>query len=493
MDPDHAASIVQSCMRRFLAKKAVAKKCERIYGRFYDSASGYDYYIDFRSGQSYWEIPKVLGGFGLEYHEYLQQDEDYYNEVKESKEDFVEEEESWILDEYPPAQVPSTSKTIYNAWRQIMPEEENPNNAKLFRVDVYTSNSPQRCCIVKSSDLVGVLREHEAYTKEELDTLGNEHEEWTYSLSFFAFDAKVPGSTRYTVWTNPRPYRSSISIEVEDEEPPLTKVARDNSDWIRRFDFWAYYSPVQQAIRLNVQQVLNPMRFRVTEDRPKRGGWKQMLCFFAYPTVRLATLDSVGCPKHMVRSKFSVFSDTSYKEIHPPVYGLDIEEKNGIRQEWCRRFEFVGFKSRFPGTMRYTVLEKKSPMRSLEENIIWKRETDIFNMQSNSPEQRREYKSAERDKAVYQISRIATENDVFTDEWELVSEFYAFSLPMPGTTRYYFMVNRNPTRYLLATTDFVGNSWKTLFVFYAYSTKHEDTYSWEKLGDNGVWTATAIF
>jgi len=61
--------------------------------------------------------------------------------------------------------------------------------------------------------------------------------------------------------------------------------------------------------------------------------------------------------------------------------------------------------------------------------------------------------------------------------WQVTHSFYAFDMPVPGTTRYNVSVTRKPTRYQVGSQDPL-RPWRFLFSFFAYSARRRDEYDW---------------
>jgi len=373
----------------------------------------------------------LLFGYTIEYYE-----SDNYFESKEEK--------TFLLPEPIPAPPASTYEAMQRGWKTVMPD--NPSSALPFRVDIYAADTPIRCMVVCANGFIDDRMEY-CGKDDRMEYCGKD-EGWTLVETFFAFDKKIPGTSQYSVMTSENPFRCKV-------EPGSGK---ETKCWKKELEFWAYHSPLAGTSRLKVQEVVNPVRHRISQENATRGGWNQIFCFFSYSALRIAVLDAVNCPQHHSRSKmrFSPYSED--RRIHPDINDLEIDDSDN---EWCRRFEFFGFQTRFPCTNKYSVLER---MQALENKQQARERNEIL----------KEHFSWDAP-CEYPAYKLVTENEGDTKGWNTAVEFYAFPIPMPGTTRYYFKINRNPTRYMITLHDFMGQ-WETLFTFYAYSTRPQDVH-----------------
>ncbi|GBG32776.1 Hypothetical Protein FCC1311_090012 [Hondaea fermentalgiana] len=386
-------------------------------GLFSAEKSGYDYWVDLETNVSQWTCPVLLRDADFQYYG---------------------------LEEPDPAGPAGTTTAMREGWLAVLPRSSNPANARPQRIDIYASiEAPQRCLFVNQSNLV-------AFCGDESDAT-----EWKYALSFFAYTKSMPGSTRYSVWSACRPFRCKVCMEQTETDGDST--AERHRGWQRRFEFHAFYSPLQGAIRLNVQQVPNPLRHRISEMASARGGWDQLFSFFAYPTIRQAVYEAVYCEPALERSMIKAMPVQDSPFLHPPIDQIEYDPEGDpeLTTSWCRKFEFIGFKSRYPGTVQFTVLQRFEPLLQ-DENMS-----------------KEEKKYAED--VHFPIFKLAQEGQGDIAGWTPVTEFFAFPLPIPGTTRFYFKVARKPTRFRVTLHDHIG-PWLTLFSFYAYSTRAQDVY-----------------
>jgi hypothetical protein len=500
-----AAVRAQALCRRFLARMRVARLAARVIARHVDEASGREYFVNQATWESSWSRPCVLPAWAeLEARAFSSGREAERKDITEG-----ESELSQVLAEPPPAGLPATVEAMVSAWRTVLPVAHNPHDAVLRPLYVYSSKRPQRCLVLESSDLRGAL----AAAGEPAEN----HDEWELSLAFLAFSAPVPDSTKYSVWSRHKPYRSRLKAELKADVPSRggsavvsvsvsvsASASAADEHWSKEFDFWAFYAPVQSAFCINVQEVPNPVRFRVTESSAERGGWSQTFSFFAYPLLRVAVLDAVATPFSLAcnnggayhaaqvskafeagkkvspwveRSKLREFPLAECGELHPDVESCEYEggtSPDASRTVWCRRFELIGLKNCFPGAVEYRVLGRREVLSP---------DTDFVRDQRT------------RKKAVYENDtsvlfphyKLAQEGDGETKGWDELCRFLAFTLPLPGTTRFYFMVARSPRRFRVSLQDHLGGGWQALFCFFAYSTRAQDRYTWARRG--GGWSA----
>jgi hypothetical protein len=497
-----AAVRIQAVGRRFLARLRVARLAARVFSRHVDEASGHGYFVNQITWESSWSRPSVLPEWAELEVRALSDGRDA--ERKDSAEG--ESELSQVLAEPPPAGLPATVEAMVSAWRTVLPPVSNPHNAVLRPLYVYLSRRPQRCLVLQSSDLRGALAA--------ADEPAENFDEWELSLAFLAFSAPVPDSTKYSVWSRRKPYRSRLKAELKAElqrggsggagGAGGAGVSAADDHWRKEFDFWAFYSPLKGTFCINVQEVPNPVRFRLTESSAERGGWTQAFSFFAYPCLRVAVLDAVATPFSLScnnggayhaaqvskarearkkvspwveRSKLREFPFGESGELHPEVESCEYEggvSPDASRTVWCRRFEFFGLKNRFPGAVEFRVLGRLEVLSPDADFVL---------------EQRTRKKAVyENDSSVlFPLYKVAQEGDGETKGWDELCRFFAFTLPLPGTTRFYFMVARSPRRFRVSLQDHLGGGWQPLFSFFAYSTRAEDRYTWAK--QNGEWSA----
>lgn len=425
-----AAVVVQSAWRRYTVRRDVLLYVENIFSRYHDEASGFDYYQDEFTGLAQWERPRLLGRSELAYREC------------ESE----QATDTGLLAEPAGAPPAATVAAMQRAWEAIMPPLGNPDRAMPLRIDVYNSWTPQRCIVVNSSDLAGYCGV--------ADT-----SEWFYDTSFFAFSAPVPHSTEYSVWSAEGPLRCKVRMHVKQQVEGKTDDTDfdDVADWRLRFRFWAFYGPAHGTLRLNVQQVPNPIRQRLSEEPAARGGWGQLFSFFSFPTVRVAVLDAVCLEDpRLARGMLREMEEQESAEVHPPVEALESDET--ATTWWCRRFEFVAFKPSFPGCVRFRVMRKPQPLLQ-------------------DPDMSAEEKRYATD--VHYSAFKLLQHDGAADDvgWEQTASFHAFPVPMPGTTRFYYMEAREApkSRFRVTLRDHVAG-WRTVLCFYAYSTRAIDAY-----------------
>ena len=144
----------------------------------------------------------------------------------------------------------------------------------IFRINVWTSNKPQRYL----------------FTIEDIPTAG-----WMYMYSFFAFKRYRPDTHRFDVVQKKNPTRSKISplLLLAKEKVRMRRASQllpEKECSITRtrlcrkiFSFYAYVDPKPGLSRINVQDMEDPDRHKIT-PRPPIGYWFQRLHFFGYST-----------------------------------------------------------------------------------------------------------------------------------------------------------------------------------------------------------------
>lgn len=413
-----SAARIQAMFRSFKVRRRVKRRLKKRFTKAQDTESGIDYWVDLETNQSQWTCPILLR---------------------------TEEIHYFGMEEPDPAGPAGTLEAMRQGWLAVLPKLANPYDARPIRLDVYMStNVPQRCLVVNKNNLGEFCGTYSTI------------EEWSYTLSFFAYTHPMPGSTRYSVWSSEKPYRCKVCMEQTDADGDPR--AERHRYWTRRYAFYAFYGPIQGAISLNVQQVPNPIRHRISEETHARGGWSQVFSFFAYPTVRQAVYDAVYCEPTLQRSMVKIMPVQDSAYLHPPIeqFEYDTEGDPDFTTAWCRRFEFIAFKSRYPGTVLYKVMQRYEPL--LQDENMSKEEKKFA------------------DDICFPVYKLVQEGEGDVKGWTVVTEFYAFPMPVPGTTRYYFKVGRKPTRFRVTLQDHIG-PWLTLFSFYAYSTRPQDAYT----------------
>ena len=192
------------------------------------------------------------------------------------------------------------SETFPTKWRQ--PKKYPASNTEMlkasqmvwgdpymsiFRINVWTSNKPQRY----------------KFTTEDIPTVG-----WMYMYSFFAFKRYCHDTHRFDVVQKREPVRSKLSplllLPADDdknENNGSNKTSDDNANKIpvvtgrrmfnnedckmeKDFSFYAYVDPKPGLSRINVHDMEDPDRHKIT-PRPPIGYWFQRLHFFGYSTL----------------------------------------------------------------------------------------------------------------------------------------------------------------------------------------------------------------
>ena len=173
---ESAATVICGAWRRYSA----LVQCRTLYEACHDPDSGYSYYYNTVTGASSWEPPLLF----LSLQDIrLRLNMAVNNNIHGSKTCLAVDKQSKVVREAEPAPFPATNASVYEAWRTQFPELDNPNDAVLMRVDVYTAESPLRCMFVQGT---GVGRQR------------NPGEAWTLYQSFFAYSAPLDATQSFT-------------------------------------------------------------------------------------------------------------------------------------------------------------------------------------------------------------------------------------------------------------------------------------------------------
>ena len=141
-------------------------------------------------------------------------------------------------------------------------------------------------------------------------------------------------------------------------------------------------------------------------------------------------------------------------------------------------YAFWGFQQPYPGMIRITVLEQafypgnysgdfgdplQEDPKSYNKPKEWEANPDPGPIMLK-------LRQINTDQHPYQ--KFSQDNSQHSG-WDLLHEFYAWSMPIRGSTRFYVQVARNPTRYRI-DLDRALPPWKDTFQFFAYLVKFGD-------------------
>lgn len=383
--------------------------------QFFDEASGLPYYHNAKQNVTVWERPEGLEGSGghdvndqviagadpdhpMHWEEYVDDEtgqQKFHNNITgedtEEKPDCLKTDEEklfkkdwWNPKGYKPShEFPSTWRQPpkYPACEAEMLSASdmiwNEPHMAIFRINQWTSNKPQRYKL----------------TTEDIPSVG-----WMYNFSFFAYTRYRPDTHRYEVVQKKRPVRSTISplllLEtkntVRNGEKGVAPVVSGrrllNNEDVgapKDFSFYAFADPREGLARVNVHDMEDPDRHKVT-SRPPIGYWFQRFHFFALPT--------------------QIWNVKEAWEPHRFLVTKSPHEFDG----WVQCYSFFAFTRLSPGMKVISIHERQDDMGCLR----------------------------------YKISCGGAHSG-----WSHVDSFYAFDSPVRGTTRFFVQIDRNPERY----------------------------------------------
>ena len=315
----------------------------------------------------------------------------------------------------------------------------------LIRINQWTADKPQRYYFC---------------TEDEPPEKG-----WDYCFSFFAFSHPIKDTHLFQVQHKIEPcLRSKLvrTLMVERNRDLEQELIQDHKKVVggkppsRTLEFFARYEPQTGLDQLNCQDMQAPDRHKIT-NKPPVGYWFQKYPLFAF-----------SC---------SLWNVQEYPEPHNfrivPQGQSDVRDYPG----WEQCYAFWAFNKPYPGMIRCTVLQQafypgdysgdfgdptQEDPKSYNKPRDWNANPDpgpiMLKLRQTNPDQH-----------VYQ----KFSQDGHHSGWDLLHEFYAWSMPIRGATRFYVQVARDPTRYRV-DIDRALPPWQDVFTFYAYLVKFGD-------------------
>ncbi len=270
-------------------------------------------------------------------------------------------------------------------------------------------------------------------------SLGEAPKGYHQSFSFFAYDFPFPNTTKYDVYQKSYPVprikiasneRRGLQHRPEDRENKGTEHEADDKHlgWTFSFSFYAFYDARHKGTLENiVSEMYNPYRCKVSISAP-RGGWRRLFAMYTYPcsmytvfeleTGRAPPNSDVMIKLHRVSMESSI-SDTKSDYFQP-------------------LFSFYGFDRQVPNTKKYCV-HCRDDLHGA---------TRIS--QSNAHN-----------------SNVVDEEEEAIIRWREIYFFYAWEVPVRGSTKFYVQVTDHPHRYRIST-KMAERPWRPLLTFYAY-------------------------
>ena len=289
------------------------------------------------------------------------------------------------------------SETFPTKWRQ--PKKYPASNTEMlkasqmvwgdpymsiFRINVWTSNKPQRY----------------KFTTEDIPTVG-----WMYMYSFFAFKRYCHDTHRFDVVQKREPVRSKLSplllLPADDDKNENNggnKTSDDNANKIpvvtgrrmfnnedckmeKDFSFYAYVDPKPGLSRINVHDMEDPDRHKIT-PRPPIGYWFQRLHFFGYSTLIWNVKENWEPHRFNVTRDpeqvgwYQCYSFFAFDKKAPGLKLISIHQRNddagclrykisrgGAHSGWEYVDSFYAFDNPIIGTTRFFVQIDRNPER----------------------------------------------------------------------------------------------------------------------------------
>jgi hypothetical protein len=322
--------------------------------------------------------------------------------------------------------------SLNNSSRVIFGDER----MTLIRINQWTSEKPQRYFLS---------------TSDKPPEKG-----WAYCYSFFGLSHPAKDTHLFQVQHKSEPcLRSKIvrtllvnrnrDLElklIEDHKKVVGGLPPNNS-----LEFFARYEPQDGLLQINVQDMQAPDRHKITY-KPPVGYWFQKYQMFTF-----------AC---------SLWNVQEYPEPHN-FRIMPQGQSSTTDPGWEQCYAFWAFDKPYPGMIRCTVLQQVfqpgnysgdfgDPKQHDPKSYIVKK-----NCLDDPGPIMLKLRQVNADQFIYQ----KFSQDDSHSGWDFLYDFYAWSMPIRGTTRMYVQVARNPTRYRL-DLDRALPPWKDVFTFYAY-------------------------
>ena len=397
-----------------------------------------------------------------------------------------------VMPEIPDAPAPGTNANMRAATKACFgrdPRTGGATNCRLVRYDVYTVEDPQRYAFVRADqdDPPNVSEKHPI------------KEPWEHVFSFFAYNEPVHGATLYIVYDKAEKdgTQQRYKIDVDTKSLGAAELLRrrreeefmyqqagaaavmHRSGWRERSKFYAFFGPKLGTICFHLQEGLNPLRHRVTRDASVRGGWMTCAVFYAYPGGRWAVQDNMA--------RLDLEDGDGAGEGKELDHDEDDEEMTAYEKQLAREFR-AAVRLRH----RFKIFPAPPPADPPEEDG-WRHKCFFYAFELPVPcavrfnvlrLTGRSVGVDPPDLAPMERWKVAPHGP--HSGWALEHHFYAFDMPVPGTTRYNVSVTRKPTRYQVGSQDPL-RPWRFLYSFFAYSARRRDEYDWIFHEDVSKW------
>lgn len=218
-------------------------------------------------------------------------------------------------------------------------------------------------------------------------------------------------------------------------------------------EFFARYAPQSGLVQINCQDMQAPDRHKITY-KPPVGYWFQKYQMFAF-----------AC---------TLWNVQEYPEPHN-FRVMPQGQSSTTDPGWEQCYAFWAFDKPYPGMIRITVLQQVfhpgqysgdfgDPKQHDPKSYTKKKKSKHHVEEDKDPGPiMLKLRQVNADQFMYQ----KFSQDGLHSGWDLLYDFYAWSMPIRGTTRFYVQIARNPTRYRM-DLDRALPPWKDVFTFYAY-------------------------
>ena len=203
--------------------------------------------------------------------------------------------------------------------------------------------------------------------------------------------------------------------------------------WKFEFFFFSFYDPkMEGTLESIVSDMYNPYRCKIDTEAPL-GGWRRLFALYTIPS-SMYTMFKVTTGRAVPNQDVMI----SFHRISMESSIPDDADIHGRTVHFVPEHSFYAFDRPFPNTKKYMVHERKDLFGATRLSII----------------------KAHR-------SNVVDEEEEYCIHWEEIYHFYAWDVPVRGTTKYYVQVCDRPHRYQIVTT-MAERPWRPLLTFYAY-------------------------
>jgi hypothetical protein len=270
-------------------------------------------------------------------------------------------------------------------------------------------------------------------------SLGKAPQGYHQVFSFFAYDFPYPNTTKYDVYRKSSPVpriklasneRRGLQHRPGDREGKGEEHEADDKHlgWTHVFSFYAFYDARHQGTLENiVSEMYNPYRAKVGIAAP-RGGWTRLFAMYTFPS-SMYTVFELETGRAPPNTDVMV-------ELHRVSMESSLPDTND--SSFQPLYSFYGFDRPVPNTKKYSIHCREDLHGATRISL-----------------------SKAHD------SNIVDEEEETVVHWKETYHFYAWEVPVRGTTKFYVQVADHPHRYKIAT-KLADRPWRPLLTFYAY-------------------------